>query len=147
MLGFVVRGDAVGQGSVDTFRGRVVQPRKVRDQRDRMCAAALRCWPPDRPPLTGPVGVRVWVTAARPKYHWLPANTKRTYPVLRPDAPAWCLSFPDLDKVLRLVGDALTDANVVRDDKIICRWEAARLYGEQPRTEVELFDLTRREPA
>jgi Holliday junction resolvase RusA-like endonuclease len=130
---------------MEAFRGRIVQPRKVRDQRDRMCAAALQRWPADWPPMSGPVGVRVWVTAARPKSHYLPANTRRPYPVLRADAATYCLSFPDLDKVLRLIGDALTDANVVRDDKIICRWEAARLYGDQPRTLVELFDLTRRE--
>jgi Holliday junction resolvase RusA-like endonuclease len=119
---------------MNAYRGRIVQPRKVRDQRDRMCAAALTRWPPGRAPLSGPVGVRVWVTAQRPRSHFLPANTRRSYPVLRPEAPAWCLSFPDLDKVLRLVGDALTDANVVRDDRIICRWEAARLYGDAPRT-------------
>lgn len=147
MLDITVRGDAVGQGSMDAYRGRIVQPTKVRHHRDRVCAAALTRWPPGRAPLTGPVGARVFVTAQRPKSHYLPANTRRPYPVLRPDAPAYSLSFPDLDKVLRLVGDALTDANVLRDDKIVCRWEACRMYGDRPLTHIELFDLTEGNPA
>lgn len=147
MLGLHVPGDAVGQGSmVDHGRG-IHQPAKVRSHRDRVTGAALQRWPAGRSPLTGPVGVRVFVTTKRPQSHYLPANTRRSYPVLRPQAPAYSLSFPDLDKVLRLVGDALTDANVLRDDKIVCRWEAVRLYGDRPSTHIEVFDLSEGNPA
>lgn len=142
LLAFTVSGGAVGQGSLMDHGHGIHQPRRVREQRHVMAMVADARWT-RHGPLSGPVGVRVFVTAKRPKSHYLPVNSLRDVPLLRPNAPAYATSFPDLDKVLRLVGDALTDANVLRDDKIICRWEAIRLYGERASTAVELFDLDR----
>ena len=47
--------------------------------------------------------------------------------------------MPDLDKLLRTLGDALTVADVVSDDSAICQWMALKRYadiGEQAGTYV-----------
>lgn len=55
------------------------------------------------------------------------------------------LNTPDLDKLNRAVGDALTAAHVITDDKIIYRWNNAKYYcdsyDDPPRVEVEISSV------
>lgn len=55
------------------------------------------------------------------------------------------LHTPDLDKLNRAVGDALTEAHVITDDKIIYRWNNAKYYcdsyDDPPRVEVEISSM------
>jgi len=81
------------------------------------------------PPHTGPVHIRITAWMPRPAAHWLPANSRRTFPALRPGAPQQCCISPDLDKICRLVGDALQAAGILRDDRQICHWTTSRRWA------------------
>lgn len=79
----------------------------------------------DVPPLgtgtlfTGPVCVVAWFVFPRLASH--PKTAKGKQPGLPP---------LDLDKLQRAVGDALTTAGVVSDDRIIGQWVALKRYGD-----------------
>lgn len=60
--------------------------------------------------------------------------------VLRKGAPAQMVSHPDLDKLARAVGDALTDAGVVDDDRLIVRWVLEKMYCPEDFVHVTVRD-------
>ena len=72
-------------------------------------------------PLDGPVGLSIEFVFPRPKSHY------RSNGELKPLAPKYKDSKPDLDKLLRAVGDALTSV-AVRDDARIATLATAKLY-------------------
>lgn len=50
----------------------------------------------------------------------------------RPDAPFYKTSTPDVDKLQRAAFDALTDAEVWRDDALVCDVHARKVYADTP---------------
>lgn len=63
--------------------------------------------------------VVVWATFYLPK----PPSVKRILPSVA----------PDLDKLQRTLGDALSiNAGVIKDDSLIVRWHATKLYAATP---------------
>lgn len=78
---------------------------------------------PARFPLTGPCVLRVTFAFPRPKHHY---RTGRYADQLRDNAPRLMQTGPDLDKLVRAIGDALTDAAAIVDDKQICTIDAAK---------------------
>jgi Holliday junction resolvase RusA-like endonuclease len=68
----------------------------------------------------------------RPAAHWYPVNSRRRIQTLRPNAPVQCVTTPDLDKICRLIGDALQAAQVLNDDRQICVWSARRAWHGWP---------------
>lgn len=80
----------------------------------------------EMPQLVGPVMVSAWFVYPRPKAHF---RTGRHSGELKDSAPLWKPSAPDLDKLMRAVGDALTQAGVVRDDALIANWSATKQWG------------------
>jgi len=78
---------------------------------------------------TGPVAVRLEFWFKRPDSHFLPVNSKRTERALREDAPVYLGAAPDLDKLIRAVFDALTDADVWHDDGQVVKVVATKLYA------------------
>jgi len=81
-------------------------------------------------PLTGPVGIRLIFTLDRPQAHYLPVNRKRTEPVLRTDAPVFPAQAPDVDKLVRAIFDALTDAHLWQDDGQVVWCQATKVYAD-----------------
>ena len=75
--------------------------------------------------LTTPVKVSVVFLMPRPLIHYV--GGKRTNP-LKPDAPDWCATTPDIDKLLRSTYDALTQAGVIADDRLIVSGSQSKLY-------------------
>lgn len=75
--------------------------------------------------LDGPVSVTVDFYLPRPKAHY---STGRNAGALKPSAPAEHLTMPDLDKLTRAVGDALTRL-AWRDDSQIVAWHAYKHYA------------------
>ena len=75
--------------------------------------------------LDGPVSVTVNFYLPRPKSHY---GTGRNAGALKPSAPAEHLTMPDLDKLQRAVGDALTRL-AWRDDSQIVAWHAYKHYA------------------
>jgi Holliday junction resolvase RusA-like endonuclease len=77
------------------------------------------------PPLTDPVLLEISFRFPRPKSHY---RTGKHAGELKPSAPAWCATQPDLDKLVRAVGDAITGIVVVSDAQIV-EVEAVKVYG------------------
>lgn len=74
-----------------------------------------------------PVKVEVEFRFSRPKSHY---RTGKHSSELRPDAPKWHSRTPDLDKLLRCLGDSLTSV-LLRDDCLIALWVNPRKIWTQ----------------
>lgn len=70
-----------------------------------------------RPPMIGPLAVHMTFSLSRPKSH-----------ATLSDPPVFVTRTPDLDKLVRAVGDALTGI-VWKDDSHISRIQAEKCYG------------------
>lgn len=77
-------------------------------------------------PFRVPVFVKASFYFARPQGHY---RTGRQAGQCKPDAPYWHAAAPDLDKLCRAVGDALTGV-VVADDRLIAGWHAWKRYSD-----------------
>ena len=73
----------------------------------------------------------------RPKAHY---KTGKNSNCLRDDAPEYHSSRPDIDNLVKLVGDALNGIFFI-DDALISRVTAHKLYSDKPRTEIIIIKL------
>jgi crossover junction endodeoxyribonuclease RusA len=99
--------------------GRMIEASDVKPWRKTIASAVFSAWVAtgDERPFTEPVVV--WATFYLPK----PRTVKR----LLPSVP------PDLDKLCRALGDALSiDSNALSDDSLIVKWHASKLYADNP---------------
>lgn len=80
--------------------------------------------------IQGPVAIRLEFWFKRPDHHYLPVNSKRDVPVLKPGVPGYLAAAPDLDKLIRAVFDALTDADIWHDDGQVIKVIATKLYSD-----------------
>jgi Holliday junction resolvase RusA-like endonuclease len=110
-----VTGDPASQGSHAIMQGRIVQvnSKKHKAWRNAITQTALATLPADWQPIDEPC--ELIVNFYMPK----PASVKRSLPTVS----------PDLDKLIRAVGDSLTDSGVVVDDSRIVRISARKLYA------------------
>jgi Holliday junction resolvase RusA-like endonuclease len=125
-LEFFVPGQPVPQGSktalISKSTGRpLVLDKDVRlpQWRQKVTSYALDAVAQNNPagyPLVGPIGAQIIFFMPRLETHYLPANSKRDRPELRPSAPTHKDTAPDIDKLLRAILDSLTDARVWGDD-------------------------------
>lgn len=119
-LSFIAYGEPAPQGSKKHVgNGRFIEAsKKLKPWRSTVANAVFRVWARegatyfDKP-------VIVYATFYLPK----PKTVKRLLPSVA----------PDLDKLQRALGDALSiDAGVLADDSLIVKWVATKLYaGEQ----------------
>lgn len=120
---FTVVGQPIPQGSINVFGGRAVpvNHKKLRAWRKEIVDAALPHIP-DGWDNQRAVMVTVVFHFQRPPSHLTAAGglTKR--------APRSMINRPDLDKLVRAVGDGLTDAGIVHDDSRITEWHATKTY-------------------
>lgn len=79
-------------------------------------------------PLTGPLELAALFYFPRPKSHY---RTGKHADELKPNAPDYCATKPDADKLIRAAADAMSGI-VYRDDSQLVRISARKLYG-QPR--------------
>jgi Holliday junction resolvase RusA-like endonuclease len=79
-------------------------------------------------PATGPCRLTVTFHFPRPKHHY---RTGKFATVLRAVAPARMQTGPDLDKLVRAIGDALTDACAILDDRQIDVIYAGKKWTEE----------------
>lgn len=86
---------------------------------------------------SGPLRLRAVFVFPRPAGHF---GTGRNYDRLKSSAPLYCRTRPDVDKLLRAVGDALTGV-VFRDDAQLVIVEAEKHYGEPPCAHVIVDEL------
>lgn len=98
-------------------RGIMVEASDVKPWRKAITEAVYRAWVAtgDERQFTEPVVV--WATFFLPR----PKSVKR----LLPSVP------PDLDKLCRALGDALSvDSKALADDSLIVKWVASKVYAE-----------------
>lgn len=136
-LHIVVVGKPAPQGSKRPVRNKhtgrinmVESSERVGAWRSDIRDAALKLLdPPDNYAglWEAPLVVGIQFRLARPKNHYLPANSRRDTPFLRDNAPKHPAGKPDLDKLIRAVLDALTGL-VWRDDSQVVHVEAWKLY-------------------
>lgn len=83
-----------------------------------------------RAPLQEPVTVDIHFAFARPKAHY---HQRVGGPVLRSDAPQYVStrSVGDIDKISRSILDALTDAGWLKDDSIVARLVAEKVWTDE----------------
>ena len=124
-----VYGTPAPQGSkVHVGNGRMIESsKKVGPWREDVKLAALRAL--DETPSWDRhhalVQLHVTFTLARPAFHF---RTGKAAHLLRPGAPPLPGLKPDLDKLLRSTGDALTTAGVYDDDARIVQVFARKCY-------------------
>jgi Holliday junction resolvase RusA-like endonuclease len=83
-------------------------------------AARPKDWPPN-----SPVSLTATFRFPRPANHY---GTGRNRGCLKPTAPDWKTTKPDLDKVLRSVGDSLEQAGLIAGDQQIVGINAQKRY-------------------
>lgn len=139
-----VLGEPVGKGRPRFNRqsGRAFTPKKTRAW-EQVAAGEFGTQWAGRAPLAGPVSLKVTALFSRPAYMVCDHTSGRCkceekHPQ-REQLPH--LKAPDLDNIVKAVGDALQLAGVVEDDKLVSRVEAVKLYTAvrgQPRVEVRI---------
>lgn len=132
-LTFTVPGVPVPQGSKMPW-GAEANPH-VKSWRESVAAAAAEVMA--NGPVDGPVNVIVDFFFPRPKGHF---GSGRNAERLKDSAPIWHSAKPDLDKLQRALGDAMTGV-VVRDDSQVASWHVRKLYGSQPHASVRVETL------
>jgi crossover junction endodeoxyribonuclease RusA len=111
-----VSGDPASQGSHSVINGRIVQVNSSKHKRWRNAVvfAALDLIDEDWVPIDEPVELSVIFYLPRPK------TATREFPAV----------MPDLDKLIRAVGDSLTTAGIISDDSRIIAIHAQKLYAD-----------------
>jgi crossover junction endodeoxyribonuclease RusA len=92
-------------------------------------------------PMRGPVELHVGFELPRNASDFLPINSRRRTPEVRPTAPAWPAKAPDLDKLIRAICDACTDAGLWGDDGQVVTIMAGKRYGENPGVRIAAHEL------
>jgi Holliday junction resolvase RusA-like endonuclease len=115
-VSFSITGDPASQGSHAIINGRIVQvnSKKHKAWRTAIVNEVIATLPPGWEPIDGPCELVVMFLMPKP------ASVKRSAPSVA----------PDLDKLVRSVGDALAIAGVYTDDSRITRISARKLYAQ-----------------
>lgn len=77
-------------------------------------------------PLGGPLHCRMVFYFKRPKGHY---RTGKNADLLRESAPEYHTGTPDTSKLVRATEDALTDAGIWRDDRLVCSLQARKTWA------------------
>jgi Holliday junction resolvase RusA-like endonuclease len=111
-----VSGNPASQGSHAIMHGRIVQVNSSKHKawRKAIVQEAIATLPDNWQPIDEPCELIVNFYLPKPK------TVDRQLPSVS----------PDLDKLIRAVGDSLTDSGVVVDDSRIVRISARKLYAE-----------------
>jgi Holliday junction resolvase RusA-like endonuclease len=111
-----VTGNPASQGSHAIMYGRIVQVNSSKHKawRKAIVQEAIAILPDDWQPIDEPCELIVNFYLPKPK------TVDRQLPSVS----------PDLDKLIRAVGDSLTDSGIVVDDSRIVRISARKLYAE-----------------
>lgn len=123
------------QGSKNPWGGEA--NKKLAPWRGHVSQVVKEAWG-DAPLLLGPVKLVVTFAFPRPAAHY---GTGRNAGVLKASAPKYKTSAPDLDKLQRAIGDALT-AQVFRDDAQVASWQVRKIYDESAYADIEIIDLS-----
>jgi crossover junction endodeoxyribonuclease RusA len=139
---FTVLGEPQPQGSKTVIQQKGRRPRMIEDNpmtepwRHTVAARATAAMN-GRQLRTGPLRLRATFVFARPASHF---GTGRNEGRLKASAPLYVRKRPDVDKLLRAIGDALTGI-VFRDDAQIVDVRAEKHFGGQPCAHIVVDEL------
>ena len=88
------------------------------------------------PPTEGPVKVSCTFYMPRPKSHY---GTGKNSGKLKPNAPAFHTSRPDLDNCEKFCFDCMNGI-IWKDDSQIVESVAKKVYSDNPRTEIRIWE-------
>jgi Holliday junction resolvase RusA-like endonuclease len=138
MIKFHIPGVPVQQGSKTPWGSE--QNPHLKAWRQSVAETAAREFLGDAP-ANGPVHVSAEFVFPRPKAHY---RSGRYADWLKESAPLYHTSNPDLDKLQRAIGDALTGV-VIRDDRQIAAWSTVKRYGPHAGATISVDLLPRRD--
>ena len=143
VLSFFVPGRPTPQGSKRQVGDRMFEASSnLKDWRRAitLCARSALTTAHGHWPLTGPVFLFAQFRFSRPKHHY---GTGRNAGKLKPSAPYYVTTAPDLDKLMRALGDGITDARVVFDDSLIVKQGIEKVYTQAvPGVHVVLYEIS-----
>jgi Holliday junction resolvase RusA-like endonuclease len=139
---FTVLGEPQPQGSKTVIQQKGRRPRMIEDNPDtapwrERVERAARAAMDGRQVRTGPQRLSVTFVFRRPAGHY---GTGRNAGRLKPSSPLYVRTRPDVDKLLRAVGDAITGI-VCRDDSQLVVVHAEKHYGEPACAHVVVEEL------
>ena len=140
-VAFTVYGEPAPQGSKTVARSSSGATHVREDNpntepwRNAVAAAAAEAMD-GRDPIGGPVRLEVAFVFARPRSHF---GTGRNAGRLKASAPHYAAKVPDVDKLVRAVGDALSGIVLVDDSRIV-ELVASKHYGS-PAAHVTVSEL------
>jgi crossover junction endodeoxyribonuclease RusA len=139
---FVVLGEPQPQGSKTIVQRKGRRPRVIEDNPDTVpwrerVERVARTAMDGQPAATGPLRLTATFVFRRPAGHY---GTGRNSGRLKPSAPVYVRTRPDVDKLLRAIGDAITGA-ICRDDSQIVIAHAEKHYGEQACAHIVVEEL------
>lgn len=138
-LDFWVAGVPRAQGSKrHVGKGVMVEMSKELPAWRQDIAATARAAAGNEPQMLGPLRLRACFWFPRPASHF---GTGRNMGQLKASAPRYVATNPDLDKLMRALGDALSASGVIRDDRQLAWVEIDKRYGG-PGVEVHLSRIT-----
>jgi Holliday junction resolvase RusA-like endonuclease len=91
---------------------------------------------PDKP-IDEPISVGLHFYFERPKSHY---GTGKNKDILKPNAPKWHTSAPDIDNLQKFCFDSFNGV-FWKDDSIICQIVAQKIYSDNPRTEIIIHTI------
>lgn len=149
MLTFIVKGDPKPQGSKNAMIRKNSQGKQyvalresagkaLYNWRDTIKSVAQRANHGNET-ITGPVMVQLQFFMERPKSHYVANDRLRP---LKKNAPVYCASVPDTDKLTRAVLDSLTFAGVYADDSRVCVLSAHKMYVRESQTPHTVISVT-----
>lgn len=120
--------------SASTGRAFVKYSDSTVDHRNRLVATLRREW--DAEPFAEAVALDLTFLFERPKTHF---RSGRFSDQVKATAPRDHIKPADLDKLVRLVGDALVIADVIADDAQIIKIRAAKRWSRRGATTIAVF--------
>jgi crossover junction endodeoxyribonuclease RusA len=137
-LSFYAIGTPVGQPRPRAcIRGRhagMYDPGTADAWKAAVSAASKAAW--DGRVFDGPIRLSLTIWMPRPKSH-LRSNGE-----VKPTAPRWHTSKPDLDNIEKAIKDAITTAGVWKDDCLVCSVRKTKRYADgQPGAEVRIEEI------
>lgn len=137
-IAFTVLGEPAPQGSKVRVHARGLREANpaTAPWRATVASAALEAMDVE-PTLIGPLELRATFVFHRPAAHF---GTGRNAGTLKTSAPAYRSKTPDIDKLLRAIGDALTGI-VWRDDAQVVIVHAEKHYGSPPCAHIVVEEL------
>jgi len=88
-------------------------------------------------PLKGAISLICKFHCRRPQSHY---RTGKNSKILKPTAPIWCQTRPDIDNYLKFVLDCGSGV-LFRDDSNVVKVEMLKIYSISPRVEICLEEL------